>query len=172
MDKTEKIKIDFIAQWGIIGTSWGVNKTMGQIFALLTLSEKLLNTDEIMEKLCISRGNAHSNLKELVQWGIVKKSIPLGSRKDLFEAESDQWKVACLVAKARREREIVPAIDLLEQTIMALKAEKVSSSQKFTIKRLTMILEFIALTNKVLKVVSRSEESLVVNWIKKLIKKH
>ncbi|MEP6822949.1 MAG: transcriptional regulator, partial [Chthoniobacterales bacterium] len=62
---------DFVSQWGTIGTAWGINRTMAQIHALLITAPGLSSTDSIMEELKISRGNAHSNLRELVSWGLV-----------------------------------------------------------------------------------------------------
>ncbi len=171
MKNIDQVKLDFVAKWGLIGTKWGVNKTMGQIFALLTLSESALSTDEVMEILCISRGHANTSLRELVSWGIVTKSSPIGSRKEFFAAESDQWKVACLVAKARREKEIIPAIETLEETLLELKKLKTNKHQKFLINRLNLILEFMQMCNVILKFVSVSEKSVIASWVQKILKK-
>lgn len=68
-DKLKESKEEFIAQWGALGTQWGINRTMAQIHALLMISAQPMCTDEVMEELEVSRGNAHTNLKELVAWG-------------------------------------------------------------------------------------------------------
>ena len=62
------LKEEFVSQWGVMGSQWGINRTMAQIHALLMTSPEPMSTDEVMEELGISRGNAHSNLKELVNW--------------------------------------------------------------------------------------------------------
>ena len=65
----KRAREDFVAQWGAMGSQWGINRTMAQIHALLMTAAEPQSTDEVMEVLEISRGNAHANLKELVSWG-------------------------------------------------------------------------------------------------------
>ena len=55
----------FIDSWGEMGPRWGIPKTMAQIHALLMISDKPLSTDDIMQELAISRGNANMNLRGL-----------------------------------------------------------------------------------------------------------
>ena len=49
----------FVSAWGDMASNWGINKTMARIHAHLMSSEAALSTDEIMETLAISRGNAN-----------------------------------------------------------------------------------------------------------------
>ena len=105
---------EFIAQWGIMGSSWGINRTMAQIHALLMVSTTPLSTDEIMAELAISRGNAHMNLRDLVGWGLVRSVIRKGERKEFFEAEKDVWKIFCTVVRERKRREI-EGCELIEE---------------------------------------------------------
>ncbi|HEX3419905.1 MAG TPA: MarR family transcriptional regulator, partial [Candidatus Udaeobacter sp.] len=87
----------FVSQWGVIGSAWGVNRTMAQIHALLITAPAALSTDDIMQELKISRGNAHSNLRDLVSWGLVRTVVRKGERKEFFEAEKDVWKMFCII---------------------------------------------------------------------------
>ena len=105
---------EFIAQWGSMGTAWGINRTMAQIHALLIVTLQPLTTDEVMAELHVSRGNAHSNLRELVGWGLVKSVFRKGERKELFEAEKDMWRMFCIVVRERKRREIEPTITFLK----------------------------------------------------------
>src|SRR6266853_3826119 len=100
---------EFVSQWGVIGSAWGINRTMAQIHALLITSLSALSTDDIMEDLKISRGNAHSNLRDLVSWGLVRSVVRKGERKEFFEAEKDVWKMFCIIIRERRRREMRPA---------------------------------------------------------------
>lgn len=104
---------NFIAQWGAFGSQWGINRTMAQIHALLMTSADSLSTDEVMDHLSVSRGNAHTNLKELVAWGLVRIIVKKGERKEYFEAEKDVWKIFTIVLRERQRREIDPALQLL-----------------------------------------------------------
>lgn len=114
----KKLKLardEFVSQWGALGTQWGINRTMAQIHALLMTAPQALTTDEVMEDLEISRGNAHSNLKELVAWGLIKMVVKKGERRDYFEAEKDVWQIFTIVARERKRREIEPALAILSK---------------------------------------------------------
>lgn len=109
----EKTREDFIAQWGVMGTQWGINRTMAQIHALLMTAVEPLSTDEVMEALNVSRGNAHTNLKELVNWGLLHIVTKKGERREFFEAEKDVWEMFRLIMKERKRRELDPALNVL-----------------------------------------------------------
>ena len=47
----------FILHFGEMGSRWGINRTVGQIYALLYVSNRPLNADEIAEHLEFSRSN-------------------------------------------------------------------------------------------------------------------
>ncbi len=113
--KLEEAKIEFIQSWGILGASWGINKAMAQIHALLLISPEGLSTDEVMEKLQISRGNANMNIRALIDWGIVNKELRIGERKEFFVAKKDILELAQIIAKERRKREIEPLLDTLNK---------------------------------------------------------
>jgi DNA-binding transcriptional regulator GbsR (MarR family) len=114
-DSLKQARDEFVAQWGALGTQWGINRTMAQIHALLMTAPQPLSTDEVMEDLQISRGNAHTNLKELVAWGLVRIVVRKGERREFFEAEKDVWKIFTTVARERKRREIDPALKVLRK---------------------------------------------------------
>ncbi len=107
-------KQNFIQAWGSMGTEWGINRTMAQIHALLLVAPQALTADQVMEELKTSRGNTNLNLRELVDWGVVKKVNKLGDRKEYFEALKDIHKVAILILKERRKRELEPLLQHLK----------------------------------------------------------
>lgn len=108
--KLHAVREEFVAQWGVMGTQWGINRTMAQIHALLITSADALSTDEVMEALAISRGNAHTNLKELVSWGLLRIVTRKGERKEFFEAEKDVWEIFRRIVEQRKRRELDPAL--------------------------------------------------------------
>jgi DNA-binding transcriptional regulator GbsR (MarR family) len=114
-EKLRQARDEFVAQWGALGTQWGINRTMAQIHALLMTAPQALTTDDVMEELEISRGNAHSNLKELVAWGLIRPVVKKGERRDFFEAEKDVWQIFTIVARERKRREIEPALAILSK---------------------------------------------------------
>jgi DNA-binding transcriptional regulator GbsR (MarR family) len=114
-EKLKQARDEFVGQWGALGTQWGINRTMAQIHALLMTAPQPLTTDEVMEELEISRGNAHSNLKELVAWGLLRSVVKKGERREFFEAEKDVWQIFTIVARERKRREIEPALAILSK---------------------------------------------------------
>ncbi len=113
--KLEDAKQKFIQIWGTVGVEWGINRTMAQVHGLLLTREEALSTEEVMEALGVSRGNANMNLRELVNWGLVSRETKAGDRKEYFIAEKDIWEVAQRIVAERRKRELDPLMKMLEQ---------------------------------------------------------
>jgi DNA-binding transcriptional regulator GbsR (MarR family) len=110
----EEAKQEFISAWGGLGSSWGINKTMAQIHAFLMVSDAPVSTEDVMEKLGISRGNANINMRALVDWNLIGRTAVKGERKEFFVAEKDIWRVATRIADERRKRELEPILKTLE----------------------------------------------------------
>ncbi len=112
--KLEEAKSQFIQSWGVLGTQWGINRTMAQIHALLLVMPDPMHAEDIMEALQISRGNANMNLRDLMTWGLVDKVLKPGERREYFSAEKDIWKVSMRIVRERRKRELDPMLQILE----------------------------------------------------------
>ncbi len=108
-------KEKFIDAWGQMGINWGINKTMGQIHALVLISLKPLCADDIMEALEISRGNAHQNIKTLLEWELIRGVNLEGERKDYFEADKDMWSAFTKIIKQRKKKELEPMLEILAE---------------------------------------------------------
>jgi DNA-binding transcriptional regulator GbsR (MarR family) len=113
----------FVLQWGDLGGRWGVNRSVGQIHALLYLSEKPLTADDIADQLGMARSNVSNSLKELQTWRLIKRVSALGDRRDYFEAETDVWEMLLRIVAGRKEREIDPAIATLRQCVEDAKGD-------------------------------------------------
>jgi DNA-binding transcriptional regulator GbsR (MarR family) len=105
----------FIEAWGTFGSAWGINRSMAQVHALLLISHEPLSTEDVMEQLNISRGNANMNMRALIDWSLVRRVLKSGERREFFEAEKDVWKVATHITRERKKRELEPLIRLLDQ---------------------------------------------------------
>ena len=104
----------FILHWGDMGGSWGVNRSVSQIHALLYLSERPLTAEEIAETLGLARSNVSNSIKELLGWNLIRRVPVRGDRRDHFEAEADAWEVFLRIAAGRKEREIDRALAVLK----------------------------------------------------------
>jgi DNA-binding transcriptional regulator GbsR (MarR family) len=107
----------FILHWGEMGTRWGVNRTVAQIHALLYLHGKPLPADEIAETLNVARSNVSNSIRELQAWNLVKLVHVLGDRRDHFETSTDIWELARTIVRERKEREILPTVNLLKNLL-------------------------------------------------------
>ena len=105
----------FILHWGEMGTNWGVNRSVAQIHALLYLSDRPINAEEISDTLQLARSNVSTALKELQSYNIVRRQHVAGDRRDHFVAETDLWDLLMRISAERKRREIDPTIELLAQ---------------------------------------------------------
>jgi len=100
----------FIAQWGQMGSAWGISRTVAEIFALLYITGEPLNADDVIDRLQISRGNASMSLRSLLDWGLITRVHKRGDRKEYFQAEQDPWNMARQITRERFRREIQPVV--------------------------------------------------------------
>lgn len=105
----------FVATWGQMGAAWGISRTMAEVHALLYIVAEPLNTDEIMDRLQISRGNASMSIRALLDWGVVTRTHRRGDRKEYYQAESDVWTMFRVVVRERMKREVDPMLASLHE---------------------------------------------------------
>ena len=108
---------NFILHWGEMGSVWGVNRTVAQIYALLYLSSEPLTADEISETLSMARSTVSTGLHELQTWGLVKVVHVLGDRRDHFASMSNVWEMYRTIIKQRKSREIDPLLAMLRTSV-------------------------------------------------------
>ena len=112
-----KISRAFVLHWGEMGTSWGVNRTISQIHALLFFHGHPLHAEEIAETLDVARSNVSNSLKELQNWNLIRVTHVLGDRRDYFETSLDVWELFRTVVRERKEREFDPTVRMLRDLI-------------------------------------------------------
>ncbi len=105
----------FVAVWGQMAGAWGISRTMAEVHALLYISGRDLCTDDMMERLQISRGNASMSTRALVDWGIVSRVNKRGDRKEYFQAEQDVWALFRAIVRERMNREVDPLLASLHE---------------------------------------------------------
>jgi len=135
----------FIALWGQMGSSWGIPRTMAEVHALLFLSDEPLNTDDVMDRLGISRGNASMTLRSLLEWGLVRKIHRRGERKEYFEAEQDVMRLFRSVFRERKRREFDPLLDELRNCRHLTAKDTADPRAEAHNARLDQLLEFLHL---------------------------
>jgi DNA-binding transcriptional regulator GbsR (MarR family) len=101
-----------------MGRSWGINRTVGQIYALLYISAQPLCADEIAEALGFSRSNVSMGIKELQSWRLVRLQHLPGDRREYFSTPDDIWQIVRTLAEERRRREIDPTLSVLRDLLI------------------------------------------------------
>lgn len=161
---------EFVLLWGEMASSWGINRTMAQLHALLYLSEEPMDTEQVMQELDISRGNANTNLRQLLQWDLVEKVALPGERKDFFTAEKDVWQITAHIIKHRHKREIEPVKQQLSETRILLKDRPIvqrnpDSEEAKLLQRIDNLLNLMTVfsnfTNVLLPMVEQRDSSTI-----------
>lgn len=114
----------FIHHFGEMGSRWGINRTVGQMYALLFVAREPLCADDIAEALAISRSNVSMGLKELQSWQLVRLRHFAGDRREFFEAPQDIWEIFHTLAEQRRRREVEPTQSMLRVALMQTPASE------------------------------------------------
>ena len=153
-ERLTRVQDEFIRRWGEMGQTWGINRTMAEIHALLYITAKPLCTDDVMERLNISRGNASMSLRGLVDWGIIRRQHRRGERREYFESLSDVWEIFSIIAAERKRREMDPVLETIRQCQQMLDETTLGAAAKSeeviaTRQRLQGMEEFMSVTNKI-----------------------
>ena len=70
--KLEMAQHKFMEGIGRMCHTFGFNKLLAQLYALLYLNGRPFSLDEMVEVLGVSKGNISVNIRELERWGAVK----------------------------------------------------------------------------------------------------
>lgn len=140
-----------------MGTRWGINRTVAQVHALLFISPKPINAEEIADTLSVARSNVSNSLRELQGWGIVRVVHVLGDRRDHFESVKDVWEIFRIVAEERKRREIDPTIRVLQECVEELCGT--DRADRYPAERLGSMLEFLTVTSGLFEEVVRMPAS-------------
>lgn len=108
----------FVLHFGEMGSRWGINRTVGQIYALLYVSKEPLCADQIVDALGVSRSNVSMGIRELQGWNLVLlKHIP-SDRRDFYSTPGDVWQILRTLAEERKKREVDPTLSVLREILM------------------------------------------------------
>ena len=134
----------FVLHWGEMGSRWGVNRTVSQIHALLYLSDRPMNAEEISEALGIARSNVSTSLKELQGWKLVVVEHLMGDRRDHFTTSKDVWELFRTIVHERKRREFDPTIDVLQNLLKNPELEKEDLATQQRIPETLQFMEALA----------------------------
>ncbi|HEY7120098.1 MAG TPA: hypothetical protein VH475_26155 [Tepidisphaeraceae bacterium] len=165
----------FIRRWGEMGQTWGINRTMAEIHALLYIVGQPLCTDDVMERLHISRGNASMSLRALCDWGVIRRLHKRGERREYFESLSDVWEMFSIIAAERKRREMDPVLETIKQCQQMLDEDHIGKAARLdavqiTRQRLAGMEDFMTVTNKIFQQFIGNAKSGLTKVVKVLLK--
>ena len=131
----------FILHWGEMGARWGVNRTVGQIHALLFLANRPLTAEDISLGLGVARSNVSNSLKELQGWKLIRVTHLMGDRRDHFVALQDVWEIFRVIVEERKRREIDPTLTMLREC--AIEGGSDSGLDAASLTRINEVLGFL-----------------------------
>lgn len=135
----------FVEHWGMMARSWGINPTMGELFALLFITGNDWTADGLRARLKVSRGNVSMNLRELIAWGVVHKVHRQGERREYFRAETDIWTLFRRILLERKRRELDPTLLVLDRSVGQISQDPELSPRY--LDRIGALRRFFALIN-------------------------
>jgi DNA-binding transcriptional regulator GbsR (MarR family) len=158
------IQQKFVLHWGEMGAKWGINRTVAQIHALLYLSDRPLNAEEIATTLGVARSNVSNSLRELQGWGIVKITHILGDRRDHFDSMKDVWEMFRIIVDERKKREADPVLNMLREAVA--EAKKPGAADAHTRERLAEMLQFFDLMTSWVEQTRKLPTPAVIRMVK------
>ena len=135
----------FVLHWGEMGTRWGVNRTVSQIHALLYITGRPLNAEEIAETLDVARSNVSNSLKELQNWRLINVVHLMSDRRDHFETSTDVWALFRTVVQERKLREFNPTIELLRDCLAQPELSREEAAVQQRIRETLQLMETLSL---------------------------
>jgi DNA-binding transcriptional regulator GbsR (MarR family) len=163
MAKLTPVQEKFILHWGGMGTQWGINRTVAQIHALLYISPKPLNAEQIADTLAVARSNVSTSLWELQTWGIIKTVPVMGERRDHYESIKDVWELFRVVLDERKRREVDPTLAMLRECVE--EAGK-SKADEYTHDKLSELLGFFETMSGWYEQIRKLPTAAVIKFVK------
>jgi len=133
----------FVLHFGEMGSRWGINRTVGQIYALLFLAPEPLCADDIVTRLGFSRSNVSMGLKELQAWNLVHLRHKPDDRRDFYTTPDDLWQIVRTLVEQRKKREIDPTLTLLRETLMHAPASEEERHAQARMREMHELIELL-----------------------------
>ena len=133
----------FVLHFGEMGSRWGINRTVGQIYAVLFVAERPLCADDIVERLGISRSNVSMGLKELQGWNLLRGRPHPGDRREFFATPEDIYAIVRTLVDERKKREIDPTLSVLRELLMLSPASEAERHAQSRMREMHELIELM-----------------------------
>ena len=143
-----------VESWGVMGSLWGVNTSVARVHGLLIASRRPWCLDEVATALRVSRSNVSTSLKELRAWGVVRRIIRPGERREFYTCEPDVWSMLFRILRERKKREFDPAYAAVQEALTAAR----EAPEGMAVDRLEQMAEMMSQMNDMAERVLSDEE--------------
>ena len=153
----------FIEGMGAASATSGVlSQLQGRIFAVLFLEDHPLSLDDIAKALQLSKSNISINIRNLVEWHLVRRVSVRNSRRDHYEAASDFWRVMQEIMERRFRWNIRQVIAACDETSRMARSGRAGSraaerERVFIERRLEALRSFAAAVDAGIEAFARGE---------------
>jgi DNA-binding transcriptional regulator GbsR (MarR family) len=152
----------FILHLGEMGSRWGINRTVGQIYAFMFLVNKPVCADELVEKLNFSRSNISTSIKELLSWRLIKLTHLQNDRRDFYVTPNDVWAIFKILLEERKKREIDPTLSFLRDLVIN---QNDNNENKQIQERMQSMLEVVEAASFITDTVSSMQTDEIMKMI-------
>jgi len=119
-DELKHVQDLFLEKINALCKKFGLNNIMSQLYAILYFSGKPLSLNDMVAELQISKGSVSVNIRALEAYGVVRRVLVRGSRKDYYEAEADIAKVLVERASSMAEKRLSEFGRMIDSSYEAL----------------------------------------------------
>ncbi|MBL8803981.1 MAG: MarR family transcriptional regulator [Planctomycetes bacterium] len=124
MGATEEVRGGLVELWGRLAPFWGISPGAARVFAYLLTRAAPVDADELVEGLALSRGAVSMAVRELEEWGLVRRSKLAGERRELYAPESELERAVKSIVRTRKRREWDPLLERLREWVPELERER------------------------------------------------
>ena len=148
----------FVEGMGTAAATSGVlTKLEGRIFGLLYMRTEPLSLDEISDELQQSKSNVSVQVRDLLDWQLVRQVRVPGSRKDHYQAATDFWRVMQEVMERRFRWNMRQVLATTEETIQELDRRDGRQDEAALRARLAAMHDFFAALDAGISAMGRGE---------------
>lgn len=151
LEKRDKAIELFAEATGRLFEHWDYRAVVGRVWALLILSPKPMDAEQIQKALGISAGATSMSLKELQDLELVYRELHTGKRRFFYSAESDYYVIATRIYRERERKRLDAVLTQIKDAEAALleiqsqneKGESELAYQVEQVHRLATMGEFV-----------------------------
>ncbi|WZX99470.1 MarR family transcriptional regulator [Bacillus sp. FSL W7-1360] len=114
---------------------YGVNRSIGQLYATLYLHNGPMTLDQLRDELGMSKGSMSLGVRKLLEEKLIHRVYRKGERKDLYEAEKDFFHFFTTFFTRRWERERAVNVEAIHAAIPEYEALMTDSNTPLDVQQ-------------------------------------